>query len=143
MESPEGSAAISADGVPGTLASAVDAGDAATKALEGDPDAAAELVLYFLGQRNDLEKARFWQQIAIENGDSGALLTRANLLIGSADPCLRLRGIHLLELALENPSPGLSQTKSDWHETLSRAKDRTREVPGDSCLELTAAPFPF
>lgn len=130
-------------GVPSSLRSPQDAGLAATNALNGDATAAAELVLYFLGERNDLEKARFWEQIAIENGHSGSLLTRGNVLISSEDPCLRLRGIFMLERALMDLMPAAKVDGNDWHQMLARAKDRTKNVSGESCLGMTTVPLSF
>lgn len=134
--------AITANGIPDPLSSDADAKAAAIRALSGEPEAASNLANHFLGERKDLERARFWEQVAIENRAAASLLARGNNLIHSEDPCFITRGIFMLELALEHPSPAMEKALDGWKQTVAQARERSHGM-SESCLGLTHIPATF
>jgi hypothetical protein len=112
---------------------------AAQKALRGDADAAWELVGYYSGEHFDRQRNEYWYQIAIDNRNSSALTHLGQNLSTSNDPCVVLRGIYVLELALKS----LPTAEGDDAESLRREIDKavalSRTMTPGSCLNTTAS----
>lgn len=111
---------------------------ASEQALRGDPDAAWNLVLYFSGDNYDKQRNEYWYQIAIDDRSPNALAMLGEKLGTSDDPCVAIRGIYYLGLALRELPSAQGEPARGWRLELDGLKDRARTITSINCLEARA-----
>ncbi len=132
------SAAVAALAPRGSLSSDAAAEVAAQKALKGDADAAWELVGYYSGEHFDRQRNEYWHQVAVDNRNSNALTHLGQNLATANDPCVVLRGIYGLELALKS-LPADGEDAKSLRREIDHAEARSRTMTPGNCLNTTAS----
>ena len=87
--------------------------DLSKAASMGDALAASKLVDYFLYEKHDEEKWKYWALIAAENGDASSQFLEYSILSGSKDPAQQRRAFYWLKKSAHSGFDGASAIIKD------------------------------
>lgn len=127
--------AVTPDGPPTPFRKPGEAEAAAVKALAGDADAAWALSFHFAEKPFvDRERSNYWMKIAVENRNPNALYYYGEKLGQSDDPCLTLRSIYYLELALKFTRANNADFKAGVQSAIATQRKRVAALSDSKCL---------